>query len=157
MYRRPLIIWKQSWREYHLWASSRVCVVLSPFSACERPCKSSTYHKKKKLIFLMFENYTQGAGGWGLSCHFQKYDFWLIFYLLNWLRKKNSSASTCIRPFSNYTLIDMEGIIRGRRYYVLSSAKCRTHCFLIINDPGPVKAQNFQNWLKIKGLSAVFW
>ena len=78
--------------------------------ACMRPCNSSTHHKKKKLSFTIFKNYTQGVGGWGLSCDFQKNDFLLIFRIFDALRTKYPSAQVV---FVSIFLIEMGVDIRG--------------------------------------------
>ena len=83
-----LATYKLSSRAYQLCARSSVYTVLTSLSECMRPCKSFTHHKKKKLSFIMFKKYTQGVGGRGLSCDFQKNDFWLNFHIFDALRSK---------------------------------------------------------------------
>ena len=82
------VTYKLSSRAYQLCARSSVYTVLTSLSECMRPCKSFTHHKKKKLSFIMFKKYTQGVGGRGLSCDFQKNDFWLNFHIFDALRSK---------------------------------------------------------------------
>ena len=99
-----LVTYKLSSRAYQLCARSSVYTVLTSLSECMRPCKSFTHHKKKKLSFIMFKKYTQGVGGWGLSCDFQKNDFWLHFHIFDALRTKYLSAQVV---FLSITLIEM--------------------------------------------------
>ena len=105
-----LVTYKLSSRAYQLCARSSVYTVLTSLSECMRPCKSFTHHKKKKLSFIMFKKYTQGVGGRGLSCDFQKMIFgWIFTSLMRY------AQNICALRSSSYLLplIEMGVDIRG--------------------------------------------
>ena len=78
--------------------------LLMSFSAKMRSFNSSTHHKTNESIFIKFNDFKQGVGGWGLSVNFRKNDIRLKFHIFDALRTKNPSAQVV---FLFITLMDM--------------------------------------------------